>query len=189
VRVQRVLLADRDDVSWTVLVPDQEPLAPVEAWLTHLSNVRRSPNTQKAYATDLRDYFVFLEQRHADWRRPDLELIGEWTAWLRRPTNACRDRDRPGLAAAVQLGHRVAQAVTTKDFLPQHQQQRSDTARLIGTAEGNGQFRMVQTNTTVLHKLDRIISTLGSSARCKTMARTWPVEAGHQPQETIADAG
>jgi len=88
VRVQRVLLDDRDDVSWTVLGRDHEPLAPVEAWLTHLSNVRRSPNTQKAYATDLRDYFVFLEQRRADWRRPDLELIGEWTAWLRRPTKA-----------------------------------------------------------------------------------------------------
>ena len=37
--------------------------------------------------------------------------------------------------------------LTTKDFLPQHRRQRSETARLIAVAEGNGQFRMVQTNT------------------------------------------
>lgn len=55
--------------------------------------------------------------------------------------------------------------LTTKEFLPQHQQQRSDTARLIATAESNGQFRMVQTNTVVLHKLDRIIGTLQSDGR------------------------
>ena len=50
--------------------------------------------------------------------------------------------------------------LTTKDFLPQHRQQRSETARLIAVAEGNGQFRMVQTNTAVLYKLDRIIDQL-----------------------------
>ena len=50
--------------------------------------------------------------------------------------------------------------LTTRDFLPQHRQQRSETARLIAVAEANGQFRMVQTNTTVLHKLDRIIDQL-----------------------------
>jgi hypothetical protein len=50
--------------------------------------------------------------------------------------------------------------LTTKDFLPQHRLQRSETARLIAVAEGNGQFRMVQTNTDVLHKLDRIIDQL-----------------------------
>lgn len=87
-QVQRVVLPDGRGVSWTVLGADCEPLAPVEAWLSHLWNIRRSPNTQKAYATDLRDYFVFLEQRAADWRRPDLELLGEWIAWLRRPAVA-----------------------------------------------------------------------------------------------------
>jgi hypothetical protein len=30
--------------------------------------------------------------------------------------------------------------LTTRDFLPQHRRQRSDTARLIAVAEGNGQF-------------------------------------------------
>lgn len=87
-RVQRVVLPDGAGVSWTVLRSDHEPLPPVEAWLSHLSNIRRSPNTQKAYAADLRDYFVFLEQRGADWRLPNVELLGEWTAWLRRPAKA-----------------------------------------------------------------------------------------------------
>jgi len=50
--------------------------------------------------------------------------------------------------------------LTTKDFLGQHQHQRNETARLIAVAENNGQFRMVQTNTVVLTKLDRIIGQL-----------------------------
>ncbi len=73
--------------------------------------------------------------------------------------------------------------LTTKEFLPQHRQQRSDTARLIATAEGNGQFRMVQTNTTVLDKLDRIISTLQDDDSEDA------VEVSRQPEETTVDAG
>ena len=34
-------------------------------------------NTQKAYATDLKDYFQFLDQQQIDWRTPSLEVIGE----------------------------------------------------------------------------------------------------------------
>lgn len=55
--------------------------------------------------------------------------------------------------------------LTTKAFLPEHHRQRSATARLIAVAENNGQFRMVQTNTAVLHKLDRIIDQLVDGTR------------------------
>lgn len=54
--------------------------------------------------------------------------------------------------------------LTTKDFLDEHHKQRTATARLIAVAESNGQFRMVQTNTAVLHKLDRIIDQLDDKA-------------------------
>ena len=58
-RVQRVVLPEDQGVSWTVLGAEHGPIAPIESWLSHLSNVGRSPNTQKAYATDLKDYFQF----------------------------------------------------------------------------------------------------------------------------------
>ena len=75
-RVQRVVLPEDQGVSWTVLGAEHGPIAPIESWLSHLSNVGRSPNTQKAYATDLRDYFQFLDQQQIDWRAPSLEVIG-----------------------------------------------------------------------------------------------------------------
>lgn len=84
-RVQRMVLPNDQGTSWTVLDVDGEPVAPIEAWLAHLWNIQRSPNTQRAYATDLRDYFLFLGGRQKDWRRPSMELLGEWMAWLRTP--------------------------------------------------------------------------------------------------------
>ena len=89
-RVQRVVLPEDQGVSWTVLGAEHGPIAPIESWLSHLSNVGRSPNTQKAYATDLKDYFQFLDQQQIDWRAPSLEVIGEWTAWLRSPTDPAK---------------------------------------------------------------------------------------------------
>jgi len=84
-RVQRVVLPEGQGVSWTVLGADHTPIEPIESWLSHLSNIGRSPNTQKAYATDVRDYFLFLDQRRIGWREPSVEVLGEWTAWLRSP--------------------------------------------------------------------------------------------------------
>jgi hypothetical protein len=46
--------------SWTVLGDDDVPVAPIERYLAYLSDVERSPNTIKAYAYDLKDWFVFL---------------------------------------------------------------------------------------------------------------------------------
>jgi hypothetical protein len=55
-RVQRVASPDTDEQSWTVLGDDWRPVAPVEQFLSHLSDQRRSPNTVKAYAHDGRIY-------------------------------------------------------------------------------------------------------------------------------------
>jgi integrase/recombinase XerD len=64
VRVQRVVSPDDGTESWTVLADDW---APVELFLAHLTDQGRSPNTVKAYAHDLKDYFEYLEGRGADW--------------------------------------------------------------------------------------------------------------------------
>jgi integrase/recombinase XerD len=83
--VQRVAPPGSRVESWTVLGDDDVPVGPVEQYLAHLSAIERSPNTVKAYAHDLKDYFVFLGLRGLDWREVRLEDVGEFVAWLRLP--------------------------------------------------------------------------------------------------------
>src|SRR4051794_24516094 len=65
--VQRVLLPGTRRESWTVL-GDDGPVAPIERYLAYLTHIERSPNTVKAYAHDLKDWFVFLFRQGLDWR-------------------------------------------------------------------------------------------------------------------------
>ncbi|MGO2933858.1 site-specific integrase [Microbacterium sp.] len=83
--VQRVLSPVDGVESWTVLGGDGAPVAPVERYLAYLTQIERSPNTVKAYAHDLKDWFVFLDAEGLDWRAVRLENVAEFVAWLRRP--------------------------------------------------------------------------------------------------------
>jgi site-specific recombinase XerD len=83
--VQRVAMPASPVESWTVLGDDGVPVEPVERYLAYLTGIERSPNTVKAYAHDLKDYWVFLACRGLDWREVRLEDIGEFVAWLRLP--------------------------------------------------------------------------------------------------------
>jgi integrase/recombinase XerD len=71
--------------AWTVLGDDDVPVVPVDRFLAYLTDVGRSPNTVKAYAHDLKDYWQFLGVRSLDWREARLEDIGEFVAWLQMP--------------------------------------------------------------------------------------------------------
>jgi site-specific recombinase XerD len=90
--VQRVVLPTSRVGSWTLLGSDDLPVEPVERYLAYLSDIERSPNTVKAYAHDLKDYWVFLTFRGLDWREVRLEDIGEFVAWLRLPLAAREGR-------------------------------------------------------------------------------------------------
>ncbi len=83
--MQRVAVPASRVPSWTVLGDDDTPIEPIERYLAYLTDIERSPNTVKAYAHDLKDYWGFLAQRVLDWREVRLEDIGEYVAWLRLP--------------------------------------------------------------------------------------------------------
>jgi integrase/recombinase XerD len=83
--VQRVVMPASRVESWTVLGEDAAPVGPIERYLAYLTDIERSPNTIKAYAHDLKDWFTFLGQRGLDWCEVRLEDVGEFVAWLRRP--------------------------------------------------------------------------------------------------------
>lgn len=57
--VQKVAPPGSRVESWTVLGDDDAPVAAIESYLSYLSDIERSPKTVKAYAHDLKDYFVF----------------------------------------------------------------------------------------------------------------------------------
>jgi len=88
-RVQRVVMPGSGAESWTVLDAGG-PLAPVERFLAYLSSVERSPNTVKAYAHDLKDWFTFLDGHELDWQAVALEDVASFVGWLRLPP-AARD--------------------------------------------------------------------------------------------------
>lgn len=86
--VQRVVMPASPLESWTVLGDDAAPVEPIERYLAYLTDIERSPNTIKAYAHDLKDWFSFLDIRGLDWREVRLEDVGEFVAWLRLPPAA-----------------------------------------------------------------------------------------------------
>jgi len=83
--VQRVVPVGSRVGSWTVLGEDDRPVEAIERYLGYLTSIERLPNTVKAYAHDLKDFFVFLALRSLDWREVRLEDVGEFVAWLRLP--------------------------------------------------------------------------------------------------------
>ena len=84
-RVQRVVMPETEFESWTVLGDDQLPVEPVERFLAYLASIEKSPNTIKAYAHDLKDWFTYLVARRCDWRTATLEDVAGFVAWLRLP--------------------------------------------------------------------------------------------------------
>lgn len=83
--VQRVVSPIDAAESWTVMSDDGAPVAPIERYLAYLTQIERSPNTVKAYAHDLKDWFGFLDSQRLEWCDVKLENIGEFVSWLRRP--------------------------------------------------------------------------------------------------------
>jgi integrase/recombinase XerD len=87
-RVQRVVMRDSEEESWTLLGEDHGPVESVERFLSYLVSIEKSPNTVKAYAHDLKDWFTYLAGHGLDWRRATLEDVAGFVAWLRLPPEA-----------------------------------------------------------------------------------------------------
>src|SRR5580700_6689446 len=83
--VHAVVVPGSGTRSWTVLGDDDVPVGPVDRFLAYLTDIGRSPNTVRAYAFDLKDYWEFTSFRGLDWREARLEDVGEFVAWLQLP--------------------------------------------------------------------------------------------------------
>src|SRR6266566_3809457 len=83
--VHPVVIPGSGTRSWTLLGDGDGPVVPVDRFLAYLTDIGRSPNTVRAYAFDLKDYWEFISFRSLDWREARLEDVGEFVAWLQLP--------------------------------------------------------------------------------------------------------
>ncbi len=132
-RVQRVLMPDSEAESWALLGDDLTPVEPVERFLAYLAAIQRSPNTVKAYAHDLKDWWGYLAGRGLDWRAVTLEEVGGFVAWLRLPPAAREGRvtllPSVGQHCTASSVNRKLAAVTA--FYEFHARHGVDVARLL----------------------------------------------------------
>jgi site-specific recombinase XerD len=67
---------------------DLRPVEPVERFLAYLASAEKSPNTIKAYAHDLKDWWAYLTGHEVGWQSATLEDVAGFVAWLRLPPEA-----------------------------------------------------------------------------------------------------
>jgi integrase len=82
-KVQRVRLPDR--VAWLVLDDSYEPVQPILSYLKFLQDVGRSPNTIRATAHHLKQFWEYLRDAHLCWTEIDIAQFASFIPWLRRP--------------------------------------------------------------------------------------------------------
>lgn len=80
---------------------DAGVVEPVEAFLVQLHAMKRSPNTVRAYAHELWDWFEFCRQSGLVWSRVGPEDVGWFVAWLRLAPAA---RNEPNVVALPAVG-------------------------------------------------------------------------------------
>lgn len=86
VRVQKVVMPS--GVESATVLRGPAVVGSADRFLAHLTAVDRSPNTVRAYAHDLRDYFDFLDCVGLQWNSVTLEDLGRFVSWLRLPVPA-----------------------------------------------------------------------------------------------------
>lgn len=129
--VQRVIMPS--GVESATLLRDGVVVEPVDRYLAHLTAIERSPNTVKAYAHDLRDFFAFLGSRELDWARLTLEDVGRFVAWLRLAGEAREGRVAllpwvEGNLSAATVNRKLSAMASVYEF---HQRHGVDLAELL----------------------------------------------------------
>ena len=140
-RVQRVVEDGRE--SWTVIGADRRPVAPIESFLRWLTDTERSPNTVRAYAGDLRQFWEFVELRGYCWTDLGVEELGDFASWLRNPADNVVVL--PGGVAAREASTVNRKLAAVSAFYDFHHRQSAvpvaERLRPPGHRSGRGSFR------------------------------------------------
>jgi hypothetical protein len=80
--------------SWAALGDDDVPVVPVDRFLAYLTDIGRSPNTVKAYAHDLKDYWCFIGSGAWTGARPGWRTSASSSCACSLPRRAGWERSR-----------------------------------------------------------------------------------------------
>jgi integrase/recombinase XerD len=118
VRLQRIVMPGTETVSWTVADDSGEPISPIEAYLSFLSAIERSPNTVRDYAIGLKLWFEFLTEANGSWDQASVDDVARFVAWLRAPApNAVALDGRPTGRQASTVNQHLAAIFGFYDYL------------------------------------------------------------------------
>lgn len=81
------ILTEKGHVSWLVIGDDFIPIKPIQQYLHYLYCVERSNNTIKTYAHALTQYWRYLEAKHLNWEKIDIQQLANFITWLRSLEN------------------------------------------------------------------------------------------------------
>ncbi len=117
----------------STVLSDGVVIEPVEQFLAHLSAIERSPNTVRAYAHDLSDFFSYLQIRDLEWTEVRLEDLGRFVAWLRLPIEARSGRvaSLPWVEGALSASTVNRKLSALASFYEFHARHGVDVAKLL----------------------------------------------------------
>jgi len=84
-KVQRIKAPGRQQQSWALLDDNYVPVEAVDAFLTFMEDIDRSPNTIHMYCTHLKLFWEFLRDRDMTWSGVGVAEIADFMHWLRDP--------------------------------------------------------------------------------------------------------
>ena len=188
-RVQRVLMPGSEAESWTVLGDDQAPLEPAERFLGYLTSIEKSPNTVKAYAHDLKDWFTYLAGHDLDWQAVTVEDVAGFVAWLRLPPAG---RDGKVAVLPTVESHCSAASVNRKlaaltSFCEFHARHGASLARLLTTMQPAGHRGSATSYKPFLHHVTKSGPQRRSVIKLKT-SRLRPEVLAAAEAQAILDA-
>ncbi|WP_217584200.1 tyrosine-type recombinase/integrase [Microbacterium sp. GbtcB4] len=98
---------------WAVVDARGVPLGDITAFLRYQHSIERSPNTIKAYASDLAHFHGFLESEKTTWAAVTNEVLAGFIAFMRAPSPELVTRANPAGKRAKATVNRALSAVSS----------------------------------------------------------------------------
>lgn len=146
------------------------PVLPVEQFLSHLSDQRRSPNTVKAYAHDLKDYFDHFGRRGLAWDRLPYDELAAFKPWLRRgrPATITAHQWRHAFATGLINGECGSRWSNSSSITPAWRCRRTTLGCSTPRSAASGRPAVGWTTTTATCFPPKLSGPTGPASRCRT---------------------